>query len=130
MEHYTEKTLSTTQSIGVMLTKARNLVIADMDAAFRPLDITSQQMGIIFWLSRGIAATPLEMSKRLSTDAGLMTRMLDKLEAKGLLSRSRNNTDRRAVDLKLTSKGEAIATEIPGVALPALNGRLRNFSKA
>ncbi|MFC3653182.1 MarR family winged helix-turn-helix transcriptional regulator [Dyella humi] len=130
MEHYTKKNFLTTQSIGYMLTKARNMVIADMDAALTPLDITSQQMGVILWLSRGIAATPFEMSKHLSIDTGLMTRMLDKLEANGLLKRSRSNTDRRVVDLKLTRKGEAAAAEIPDIALPVLNGRLRNFSKA
>jgi DNA-binding MarR family transcriptional regulator len=130
MEHYTKKTFSTTQSIGFMLTKARNMVTSDMDTGLKPLDITSQQMGIILWLSRGVATTPFEMSKHLSIDTGLMTRMLDKLEAKGVLKRSRSNTDRRVVDLKLTRKGEAIAAEIPTIALPVLNERVRNFSKA
>ncbi|RUL66489.1 MarR family transcriptional regulator [Dyella dinghuensis] len=129
MEHYTKKTFPTTQSIGFMLTKARNMVLADMDAALEPLDITSQQMGIILWLSRGVAATPFEMSRHLSIDTGLMTRMLNKLEAKGLLKRTRSNTDRRVVDLKLTRKGEAIAANIPDMALPVLNERVRNFSK-
>ena len=119
-----------TQSIGFMLTKARNLVAADMDAALKPIDITSQQMGIVLWLSRGIAATPFEMSRHLSIDTGLMTRMLDKLEAKGLLKRTRSNTDRRVFDLKLTNKGEAVAAEIPDIALPVLNGRVKSFSKA
>ena len=119
-----------TQSIGFMLTKARNLVAADMDAALKPIDITSQQMGIVLWLSRGIAATPFEMSRHLSIDTGLMTRMLDKLEAKGLLQRTRSNTDRRVFDLKLTNKGEAVAAEIPDIALPVLNGRVKSFSKA
>lgn len=130
MEHYTKKTFSMTQSIGFMLTKARNLVAADMDAALKPIAITSQQMGIVLWLSRGIAATPFEMSRHLSIDTGLMTRMLDKLEAKGLLKRTRSNTDRRVFDLKLTNKGEAVAAEIPDIALPVLNGRVKSFSKA
>jgi DNA-binding MarR family transcriptional regulator len=128
--HYTKKTFSMTQSIGFMLTKARNLVAADMDAVLKPIDITSQQMGIVLWLSRGIAATPFEMSRHLSIDTGLMTRMLDKLEAKGLLKRTRSNTDRRVFDLKLTNKGEAVAAEIPDIALPVLNGRVKSFSKA
>ena len=130
MGHYTKKTFSMTQSIGFMLTKARNLVAADMDAALKPIDVTSQQMGIVLWLSRGIAATPFEMSRHLSIDTGLMTRMLDKLEAKGLLKRTRSNTDRRVFDLKLTNKGEAVAAEIPDIALPVLNGRVKSFSKA
>ena len=130
MQHYTKKTFSMTQSIGFMLTKARNLVAADMDAALKPIAITSQQMGIVLWLSRGIAATPFEMSRHLSIDTGLMTRMLDKLEAKGLSKRTRSNTDRRVFDLKLTNKGEAVAAEIPDIALPVLNGRVKSFSKA
>jgi DNA-binding MarR family transcriptional regulator len=129
VDHYTKKNFSMTQSIGFMLTKARNIVAADMDDALKPLDITSQQMGIILWLSRGIACTPFEISRHLSIDTGLMTRMLDKLEAKGLLKRSRSEADRRVFDLRLTTKGDAIAAEIPGIALPVLNGRVKNFSK-
>ncbi len=130
MEHYTKKTFSMTQSIGFMLTKARNLVAADMDAALKPIDVTSQQMGIVLWLSRGVATTPFEMSRHLSIDTGLMTRMLDKLEAKGLLKRTRSNTDRRVFDLTLTRKGEAVAAEIPDIALPVLNERVKSFTKA
>jgi DNA-binding MarR family transcriptional regulator len=130
VEHYTKKTFSMTQSIGFMLTKARNLVAADMDAALKPIDVTSQQMGIVLWLSRGVATTPFEMSRHLSIDTGLMTRMLDKLEAKGLLKRTRSNTDRRVFDLTLTRKGEAVAAEIPDIALPVLNGRVKSFTKA
>jgi DNA-binding MarR family transcriptional regulator len=130
VEHYTKKTFSMTQSIGFMLTKARNLVAADMDAALKPIDVTSQQMGIVLWLSRGVATTPFEMSRHLSIDTGLMTRMLDKLEAKGLLKRTRSNTDRRVFDLTLTRKGEAVAAEIPDIALPVLNERVKSFTKA
>jgi DNA-binding MarR family transcriptional regulator len=130
VEHYTKKTFSMTQSIGFMLTKARNLVAADMDAALKAIDVTSQQMGIVLWLSRGVATTPFEMSRHLSIDTGLMTRMLDKLEAKGLLKRTRSNTDRRVFDLTLTRKGEAVAAEIPDIALPVLNERVKSFTKA
>lgn len=128
MNHYTSQMLATNHGIVFMLTKARNLVPADMDAAFKPLEITSQQMGVILWLSRGLATTAYEMSKHLSIDSGLMTRMLHKLEAKGLLRRTRRSTDRRVVDLTLTSKGQQVAAAIPDIALPVLNGRLQNFS--
>lgn len=130
MEHYTKKNFSPTHSIGFMLTKARNIVIADMDAALKPLDITSPQMGIILWLSRGIAPTPFEMSKLLGIDTGHMTRMLDKLEKSGLLTRSRSTVDRRVVDLKLTRQGETVAAQIPDIAPAVLNARLQNFSKS
>jgi DNA-binding MarR family transcriptional regulator len=101
-----------------------------MDAALKDLDISSQQMGILLALTRGAAATPFELSKLLGIDTGLMTRTLDKLEAKGLLKRSRSVDDRRVVNLTLTEKGEEVAAQIPEIAPQVLNERLKKFTKA
>jgi DNA-binding MarR family transcriptional regulator len=130
MKHYTPESFSLTQSVGFLLTKARNVITAEMDAALQDLDITGPQMGILLAMQRGMASTPFELSKMLSVDTGLMTRTLDKLEGKGLLERSRNAEDRRVVNLVLTKKGEAIAAEIPNIAPEVLNARLKKFTKA
>ena len=130
MKHYTSESFSLTQSVGFLLTKARNLITAEMDTALKDLDITGPQMGILLAMQRGLAATPFELSKMLSVDTGLMTRMLDKLETKGLLERSRSVDDRRVVNLVLTKKGEEIAGEIPKIAPEVLNARLKKFTKA
>ena len=130
MKHYTPESFSLTQSVGFLLTKAHNLITAEMDTALKDLDITGPQMGIILAMQRGLASTPFELSKMLSVDTGLMTRMLDKLETKGLLERSRSLDDRRVVNLVLTKKGEEIAGEIPKIAPEVLNARLKKFTKA
>jgi DNA-binding MarR family transcriptional regulator len=130
MKHYTAESFSLTQSVGFLLTKARNLITSEMDTALKDLDITGPQMGIILAMQRGLASTPFELSKMLSVDTGLMTRMLDKLETKGLLERSRSVDDRRVVNLVLTKKGEEIAAEIPNIAPEVLNARLKKFTKA
>ena len=130
MKHYTPENFSLTQSVGFLLTKARNLITTEMDTALKDLDITGPQMGILLAMQRGLASTPFELSKMLSVDTGLMTRMLDKLETKGLLERSRSVDDRRVVNLVLTKKGEAIAAEIPTIAPEVLNVRLKKFTKA
>jgi DNA-binding MarR family transcriptional regulator len=130
MEHYAKDTFSLTHSVGFAINKARNVLVTEMDAALKELDITSQQMGILLSMTHGIAATPFELSKLLGIDTGLMTRMLDKLESKGLLERSRSLEDRRVVNLKLTAKGEEVASQIPEIAPVVLNGRLKHFSKA
>jgi DNA-binding MarR family transcriptional regulator len=101
-----------------------------MDTALKDLDITGPQMGILLAMQRGLASTPFELSKVLSVDTGLMTRMLDKLEVKGLLERSRSADDRRVVNLALTKTGEEIAAEIPNIAPEVLNARLKKFTKA
>ncbi|HZZ13037.1 MAG TPA: MarR family transcriptional regulator [Paraburkholderia sp.] len=130
MDHYTPESFNVTQSVGFAINKARNVLIAEMDDALRELDITSQQMGILLSMRRGIAATPFELSKLLGIDTGLMTRMLDKLENKGLLERSRSIEDRRVVNLKLTKEGEAVAAHLPAIVPTVLNARLKKFTKA
>ena len=130
MKHYTPESFSLTQSVGFLLNKARNLITAEMDTALKDLDITGPQMGILLAMQRDVAATPFELSKLLSVDTGLMTRMLDKLEVKGLLERSRDADDRRVVNLNLTAKGLETAAQIPEIAPHVLNARLRKFTKA
>ena len=128
MKHYTRENFQLTQSVGFHLNRARNGLLMEMDAALRPLDITGQQMGILLSLLRGAANTPLEVSRLLGIDTGLMTRMLDKLENKGLLKRERSEEDRRVIHLILSAKGKAVATRVPDIAPEVLNHRLRNFS--
>jgi DNA-binding MarR family transcriptional regulator len=55
--------------------------------------------------------------------------MLDKLESKGLLERSRSLEDRRVVNLTLTKKGGEVASQIPDIAPMVLNRRLKSFTK-
>ncbi|PTB22164.1 MFS transporter [Trinickia symbiotica] len=129
MRHYTKATFNVTESVGFQLVRARNLITAEMDGALKEFDISSQQMGILLMLRRKLATTPFEMSKMLGMDTGLMTRMLDKLEAKGLLVRSRDQQDRRVVNLSLTKDGTAVADKVPEVAVEVLNARLKAFTK-
>ena len=127
MKHYNRDNFQLLQSVGFYITRARNLTGMELDDALSPLDITSQQMGILLSVARDIANTPYELSKLLGIDTGLMTRTLDKLELKGLLVRSRSLEDRRVVNLELTAKG---ADQVPDIAAEVLNNRLQRFSPA
>jgi DNA-binding MarR family transcriptional regulator len=129
VNHYNKRNFMLTQSVGFTLAKARNLVTAEIDAALKEYDISSQQMGILLSLHRAMAKTPFELSTLLGIDTGLMTRTLDKLEDKGLLERSRSGDDRRIVNLTLTEKGQEVATRIPDIVPPVLNARLKHFSR-
>lgn len=129
MNHYSKQNFMLTQSVGFTLAKARNLVTGEIDAALKEHGITSQQMGIMLSLHRRMASTPFELSMLLGIDTGLMTRMLDKLESKGLLKRSRSEEDRRIVNLLLTQNGHQLAEQIPEIVPPVLNARLKHFSQ-
>lgn len=128
MDHYTKEDFRMAHSVGFAITKARNLIVAEMDAALKDLNVTSPQIGILLSMTEGAAATPFELAKLLGIDTGLMTRMLDKLETRGLLERSRSVEDRRVVNLTLTKAGRAVAARIPEIAPVVLNARLRKFS--
>ncbi|WP_028217401.1 MarR family winged helix-turn-helix transcriptional regulator [Paraburkholderia oxyphila] len=130
MEHYTRASFSPTQNVGFMLIRARKQIVTEMDAAFGHLGITGAQVGILLAMQHGVASTPIELSKRLSVDTGLMTRMLDKLERQGLLERTRSTDDRRVVNLAMTQKGRQIAAEMQAIAAVVLDAKWKKFTKA
>ena len=58
-----------------------------------------------------------------------MTRMVDRLEAKGLISRRRCPEDRRLIKLELTEEGVAAIPKVRECKLRVLNRFLTGFSK-
>jgi DNA-binding MarR family transcriptional regulator len=76
-----------------------------------------------------MVSTVAELARELQTDPGATTRLLDRLEAKGLCKRIRSTEDRRVVNLELTAEGEAAADKIPGALVEVMNEHLAGFSK-
>ena len=128
MSFYTAENFHDTSSVGFLLNKARSRVAADMDGALSALNVKAQYIGILTLLMREMGTTPAGLSRQLGVDSGLMTRMLDRLNALALLDRSRDTVDRRVVNLQLTAAGRATAQRVAEIASDVLNGRLRNFS--
>ena len=78
---------------------------------------------------RECATSASELCKGISYDAGAMTRMLDRLEAKGLVRRTRSPDDRRLVNLELTEAGQAAYPRLREVSMRVLNHSLRDFTQ-
>jgi DNA-binding MarR family transcriptional regulator len=57
-----------------------------------------------------------------------MTRMLDRLEEKGLIRRVRSSKDRRIACLELTEEGRDLYPLLPPVAIKVLNAHLKGFT--
>jgi len=77
-----------------------------------------------------LTAIDRELSKVISYDAGAMTRMLDRLEAKGLIRRTRSSQDRRLMNLELTEEGRAAYPRMREISMAVANRFLRGFTKA
>jgi len=127
---YNADTTPLESSLGYYLTKARNVLVERTDRAVAPLGLTAQQIGVILMLSSRRASTPFDLSRAMSYDSGSMTRLLDRLEKKGFVVRTRSDADRRMVKLELTPQGHEAARQLPGLGAVVLNEQLRGFSAA
>ncbi|MFC3984594.1 MarR family winged helix-turn-helix transcriptional regulator [Streptosporangium jomthongense] len=85
-----------------------------VEARLAPFDITSQQAALLLNVLRGQTG-PAQLAVVLGTDTAGTTRLLDRMEAKGLISRSRHPSDRRAVVIEATEAGRALAPRIAPV---------------
>ncbi|KWU52287.1 MarR family winged helix-turn-helix transcriptional regulator [Pseudomonas sp. R11F] len=68
---------------------------------------------MVLWEEDGL--TVGEISNRLLTDPGSLTPLLKRLEAEGLLSRTRNREDERVVVVELTDSGRALQDKAMGI---------------
>jgi len=84
------------------------------DELFAGFELTAQQYNLLRLL-RAAAPEPLPtltLAERLVSRAPDITRMLDKLEERSLLTRTRSVKDRRAVLVAITSEGTALLDRI------------------
>jgi len=69
-----------------------------------------------------------ELAREYGIDASAVTRLIDRLEKRGLLTRVRSNEDRRVVRLALTPEGHAIAAKMPAIFNGVLDSLLGGFT--
>ncbi len=115
-------------SIGLMMRHILNSLAQGVELRLANAALTHAQWMPVLKLHLGHANTVAELARECHLDAGAMTRMLDRLEAKGLCTRSRSESDRRVVNIALTPAGSQAATEIPAVLCQVLNAHLSGLS--
>ena len=71
-----------------------------------------------------------DLCKEMSYDAGAMTRMIDRLESKGLIRRARCPKDRRLVYLEMTEQGKEAYPRLREISMAIQNRFMRGFSRA
>jgi DNA-binding MarR family transcriptional regulator len=134
---YDLATYQPSRSIGALLSRVRVEMLAALDhelagdRRLASLEMSAAQYIVIAGLAGPQEPkSAADLCKGLSYDAGAMTRMLDRLEAKGLIRRSRSVQDRRLMNLELTDEGRAAYPRMREISLLVANRFLRGFSKA
>ncbi|WP_277188792.1 MarR family winged helix-turn-helix transcriptional regulator [Caballeronia sp. BR00000012568055] len=117
------------ESVGYLISRVRstmwNMVTQHTSSE---LGITSTQASIMFMLAVGKCATAADIAREYGIDASAVTRLIDRLEKRGLLSRVRSEQDRRVVRLALTDDGRAMAEQVPAIFTRVLDSLLSGFS--
>lgn len=103
----------TGSSLGLLFRQLRDGMWAQMERELVKSGhaLTFSQFITIKTLARGIASVT-DLARAAELDPGAMTRLLDRLEAKGLVARVADPGDRRALHIHLTDAGLRIWRDI------------------
>jgi DNA-binding MarR family transcriptional regulator len=118
------------ESVGYLLKRLRAALDRAVDDEMSALDLTDVQWGPLLLLHNGLGTTAAELARVACADTGAMTRLLDRLEAKGLVRRVPCPKDRRVMQLGLTEEGKGLCREIPYGLARVSNAYLRGFTAA
>ena len=100
-------------SLGLLFRQVRDAMWADMarEMALVGHDLTYSQFMTIKRLAKGSAGVT-DLARHAQLNPGAMTRLLDRLEERGVLERLADPSDRRALNIVLTEAGLAIWRDI------------------
>lgn len=127
---YRPEGYGTQPSIGYTMRHIVRLMGLEIDRRMEPHGLTNAQWLPLIKLYEGRAGCVAELARSCQLDNGAMTRLLDRVESKGLCRRVRSQSDRRVVNLELTAEGQDAARVIPEVLATMQNRILAGFSEA
>jgi len=118
------------ESVGYLMKRVQMSIVYQVDKRLAAHGLTSAQWGPLMRMQiSGGGSTVAELARWMQVDAGAMTRLVDRLEKKGLCKRVRSTEDRRVVRVELTGKGKTAMAEVPAVLAEVMNVHLSGFSK-
>lgn len=103
----------TGSTLGLLFRQVRDAMWARMadELARSGHDLTFSQYITLKKLAEGTAGAS-DLARAAELNPGAMTRLLDRLEAKGLVTREADPDDRRALHIRLTDAGRVIWRDI------------------
>jgi MarR family transcriptional regulator, multiple antibiotic resistance protein MarR len=117
-------------AIGPLIGRVRTVMLSRLDAELQPFGITGMQFAILKNVTEGAAETAADLCRLLHYDTGSMSRLVDRLEEKGLMRRERSKDDRRVVSLRITGAGRTVLPRLRDSAARVIQRMLSGFSAA
>jgi DNA-binding MarR family transcriptional regulator len=129
-QHYRPASYRARDSVGYLLRRVYTTMHERIEMAFAGHGFTLMQWIVLIYVRDGLARTASDLVREFRHDSGAMTRVIDQLERRGLLSRKRSTRDRRVVNLALTPKGRRTIEKLLPVVVGQMNAALEPFSRA
>lgn len=118
------------RSIGFQLRRISTVLGAEVERRMEPLGLTDAQWKPLLRLLLDPPGTAAALARGCHLDAGGLTRLLDRLESKGLCQRERSLEDRRVVNIVLTPEGRAVAEQLPAILTQVQKELIAGFDAA
>ena len=130
------KSMDLNGSLAPLLSQVRMAMLSGVDEEFlrdaevASLEVTAAQFVIIANLLKGHANSACELCKYMDYDRGAMSRMIDRLESKGLIRRVPLPHTRRTMGLEVTEAGKAAFPKMQACLAKVINRLLKGVTKA
>ncbi|WP_230483187.1 MarR family winged helix-turn-helix transcriptional regulator [Sphingomonas sp. Leaf21] len=116
------------RSVGYLTKRVHQLARIALEPVFADEEVTHIQWSAMMALHYEVGSTCAELARHLCHDTGATTRILDTLEERGLVERSRSTTDRRVVRLSLTDQGKIVTDRCKDKVLASWDEWLADWS--
>lgn len=118
--------VSTTDNLGILLHDATRLVRKRLDRRIAHLGLSTSQWRLLVGTLRSGSATQARLAEKLEIEPISVSRLIDRMEQAGWVTREADPADRRAKIIVPTEKAQAsyetIRNEARGVISEALTG--------
>lgn len=129
VQHYKAETYRARSSVGYLVKRATALMVECLEPGVAEHGLTFTQWVVLMHLRDRLSVSASDICSQLRHDSGALTRMIDQLEARGLVQRQRSLEDRRAVELSLTDAGAQMVESLIPIVVDKLNLSLSDFSR-
>ncbi|WP_158288164.1 MarR family transcriptional regulator [Streptomyces sp. ICBB 8177] len=112
----TTQTSGLRDHLGYWLRRLSDEVHGRFERQLAEHDVTVSQWSVLVTVHRGDATTTREVARFIDIDVGAVSRLVDRLVAKGLMAREPHPESRRALRLTLTDAGRELVPRLAAIA--------------
>ncbi|GAB1266192.1 MarR family transcriptional regulator [Aurantivibrio infirmus] len=98
------------------ISRLANLMQEHFNQRLKEEDVTWPQWMVLNVLDQKLATTPAAIASNIGVDRSAVTRLLDRLENKGLISREHDKLDRRSINIDITERGQDLMATLNHMA--------------